>query len=171
MFPRAAHEPADMKTRGAEHSLGRALAAIGLLEDAFVVARLTSLARRAILGADAFHLEATTYSAGTGYASAGHRDAQTGATYREPRVGFALDPSPFSVPGLWASPSSSCRGRLLRSFVMLLEEAGRLPLGLPLKEMVSLGGEPMVSEPCDEGEERLAESVRCGGGICWCWCW
>ena len=73
--------------------------------------------------------------------------------------------------GLWASPSSSCRGRLLRpSFVMLLDEAGRLPLRLELKEMVSLGGVPMVSEPCEEGDERLAEMVRWGGGICW-WGW
>ena len=55
------------------------------------------------------------------------------------------------------------------SLVMLFDEAGRLPLTLELKEMVSFGGVPMVSEPCDEGEERLAEMVRWGGGICCCW--
>ena len=44
-------------------SLGRPLAAVGLLEDAFVVAGLAPLARGAVLGADALHLEASTYRA------------------------------------------------------------------------------------------------------------
>ena len=71
-----------------------------------------------------------------------------GAAHREPRVGLAFGSSPFSVLGLCASASSSWRERLLRpSPVMLLEDAGRLPLALELKEMVSLGGVPMVSEP------------------------
>ncbi len=43
---------------------------------------------------------------------------------------------------------------------MLLDEAGRFPLAFELKEMVSLGGVPTVSEPWEEGEERLAERVR-----------
>ena len=46
------------------------------------------------------------------------------------------------------------------SLVMLLEEAGRFPLAFELKEMVSLGGVPTVSEPCEDGEERLAGRLR-----------
>lgn len=49
---------------------------------------------------------------------------------------------------------------------MLLEDAGRLPLAFPEMEIVSLGGVPTVSEPCEEGDERLAERVRLGGGMC-----
>lgn len=49
---------------------------------------------------------------------------------------------------------------------MLFTEAGRLPFPFELKEMVSLGGVPTVSEPCEEGEERAAERARWGGGMC-----
>ena len=50
-------------TCGTLYSLSRPLATIGLLEDAFVVAGLAPLARGAVLGADALHLEASTYRA------------------------------------------------------------------------------------------------------------
>ena len=67
--------------------------------------------------------------------------------------------------GLCASPSSSGRSLLLL-LPMLLEDTGRLPLAFPEMEIVSLGGVPTVSEPCEEGDERLAERVRLGGGMC-----
>ena len=43
---------------------------------------------------------------------------------------------------------------------VLLEDAGRLPLPLAEREIVSFGGVPTVSEPCEDGEERLADKVR-----------
>ena len=59
MFPGAANECSDLTERRGGCSLGGPLSAIGLLEDALVVARLTPLTRWTVLGTDALHLEAT----------------------------------------------------------------------------------------------------------------
>ena len=59
-------------------SLGRPLAAVGLLEDAFVVAGLAPLAGRAVLGADALHLEATADGARAKDALADGKNASEG---------------------------------------------------------------------------------------------
>lgn len=81
-------------------------------------------------------------------------------------MGFALVSSAFSVAGLCASPSSSFRA-LFRLSVLPKAEAGRLPLrfGGVGNAIASTGGVPRVSEPCDEGDDRLVGKARCCGGM------
>ena len=43
-----------------KHELGRTLAAIGLLEDAFMITGLAALTRGAVLSTDTLHLEPST---------------------------------------------------------------------------------------------------------------
>ncbi len=97
-------------------SLGGPLATIGLLEDTFMIAGLTPLAGRSVFGSDALHLEPTANGTSTWDVVSGEEIyTRIQRTHRDPRVGFALGSSPFSVFGLAASPSSSCRDLLLRS--------------------------------------------------------
>ena len=89
-------------------------------------------------------------------------------TDRDPRVGFALTSS-FSLDALGPSPSSSFRDFFRLSSVM--EDEGRLPFTfMPWREYCSIGGVPMASDPCEDGDDRLAV-MRCwgtmGGGGCW----
>jgi hypothetical protein len=76
-------------------------------------------------------------------------------TDREPLVGLAF-PSSFSVRGLWLSESSSFRDFFQLSLLPSASRAaGRFPLIFDGYDMCSddVGGVPIVSEPCDEGDE------------------
>lgn len=136
-----------------DSALGGPLATVGFLEYTFMVSGLAAFARRALLGADALHLEAAADGAcPTRRLRRGIMD-ETENTDREPRVGFALTSS-FSADVLGPSPSSCLVFFRLSS---VIEDEGRLPLTLvPCSEYCSIGGVPMVSEPCEDGEERLA---------------
>ena len=67
-------------------------------------------------------------------------------------MGLALTSS-FSAAGLIVSESSSFLAFFLLS--ILFEEDGLLPFTLEEAGyiMISVGGVPIVSEPCDEGDE------------------
>lgn len=71
-------------------------------------------------------------------------------------MGLALTSS-FSAAGLWVSESSSFLAFFLLS--ILFEDDGLLPFTLEDEAglryiMISVGGVPIVSEPCDEGEDE-----------------
>ena len=79
-----------------------------------------------------------------------------GQTHRAPLVDFGLVSS-FSAAGLGTSVESSVRGFfLLVSVKPLTREGGRFPIvSGGEKDIFSVGGVPMVSDPCEEGEGRL----------------
>lgn len=75
-------------------------------------------------------------------------------TNREPRVGLVF--SSFSTVGLRSSRSTSLRGFFLLSLPLTVdtEEEGRFPFMLEDDGYIcSVGGVPIVSDPCDEGDE------------------
>lgn len=113
-----------------------------------MVTGLTALARRSLLRTNTLHFQSATYGAGTRQESErGFKRPED--TYREPLVGFAF--SSFSAVGLRTSESPSLRAFFLES---LPDGAGLLPLPLDdVGNMCSVGGVPMVSDPCEEGEE------------------
>lgn len=84
--------------------------------------------------------------------------------YLEPLVGFALTSSVLVEGSLGPSPLSSVRAFLRLSIVLSLarEDAGRFPFMLcGTGYAISIGGVPIVSEPFDDGEERLRGIATC----------
>lgn len=79
-----------------------------------------------------------------------------GRSHRAPLVDFGLGSS-LSAAGLAPSVGSSVRGLfLLVSPGPLAREGGRFPIASGgEKDIFSVGGVPMVSDPCEDGDERL----------------
>lgn len=79
-----------------------------------------------------------------------------GSSHRAPLVDFGFGSS-FSAAGLGSSVESSVRAFFLLGLpVPPTSEGGRFPLvSGGEKDIISVGGVPMVSDPWEEGEDRL----------------